>query len=118
MLDGSSEPFQSAFLNAINTIEQRDEFDNDYSDRTYFSILITKPPETILVILPPTNQASSPQILGPAVSSCWLFDSHPRPQLGIEGCYAHKFNNRNDLASHLTTLFPFLDLGDDGLVLF
>lgn len=66
----------------------------------YIGIIITKPPETVLVILPPNrSQCQLP-------NQYFLFDSHPRPQLGITGAYLQQFDNPEALQYQLLQLFP------------
>ena len=69
-------------------------------------VLITKPPETVLVVLSPEHNGKSFFI---------LVDSHPRPnQFGSQGSYARIHSNLSDLVEDsLERIFPFTDLGPD-----
>lgn len=73
-------------------------------------VLITKTPETVLVCLPPTSQATSS-------SSFILIDSHPRPQQfpgGALEAYARLHSSLSSLVeSSLQVIFPYTDLGPD-----
>jgi len=73
--------------------------------------IITKPPETICVLLPPLRKRDdSFQETQPFI----LVDSHPRPGLGIEGAYAKFHSSLDSLVTTLSTdIFPFTDLGND-----
>lgn len=74
------------------------------SETQYTGVILTKPPETILVIIPPnsTNQSSNS-----LHEKRWcLFDSHSRPQLGINGSYLMTASDPNVIIDHLKTLFP------------
>ena len=50
--------------------------------KEYIGIILTKPPETVTIILPPPQQSISTDL---SADKCYLFDSHSRPSLGIEG---------------------------------
>ena len=69
----------------------------------YLAIVLVKPPETLLVLLPPQNEIDSPFI---------LVDSHPRPPQ-CEGSYAKFFDDLDDLSVALTGIFPVVSLGQD-----
>ena len=63
--------------------------------------LITKTPETVLVLLEPNHARFT------------IIDSHPRPQLGTEAAYAHIFPSLLSLVAYLQQIFPYMDLGPD-----
>lgn len=67
-------------------------------------VLITKPPETVLVCFPPDS-------LSP--SSYWLIDSHPRSHLGADSAYAKHHPSLASLILSLEALFPCTELGPD-----
>lgn len=70
------------------------------------AVVITKPPETVVVIMPPLGQADS---------SWYLFDSHSRPQFGLTGGYLVTAPSAETLISScLRVVFPAVDL-DDGV---
>lgn len=64
----------------------------------YVGLVITKPPETIAVFLPPTVGAFEPKFI--------LFDSHSRPERGLFGSYVQSSSSKEDIVSSLQTLFP------------
>jgi hypothetical protein len=72
--------------------------------KEWMVVLITKPPETVLVCFPPDS-------LSP--SSYWLIDSHPRSHLGAESAYAKLHNSLSSLALSLEAIFPCTELGPD-----
>ena len=75
--------------------------------QSYIAVVITKPPETVLVLLPPRSFSSSSYV---------LLDSHPRPQLSPHypaGSYALIHPTLTGLVSSLKQIFPVTDLGDD-----
>ncbi|CAN0280746.1 unnamed protein product, partial [Laminaria digitata] len=44
-----------------------------------------------------------------------LFDSHPRPNLGLVGASVRSFGGEAALVEALTVIFPALDLGTDNV---
>lgn len=69
----------------------------------YIGIVITKPPETVCVIIPPIDTPSGGIFV--------LFDSHSRPQWGYDGAYMLTSTSEENVVRHLHKLFPPLDLG-------
>lgn len=62
--------------------------------------VITKPPETVVCFVHPGGSIA-------------IFDSHPRPTLGIEGAYVSGFSSIKAAAAFLRKIFPAVgDLGD------
>ncbi len=76
---------------------------NVLSPDTWVAALITKPPETVVVLLPPSSQASGEYI---------LLDSHPRPGLS-HGSYARSHATLEDLVQSLQAIYPVTELGND-----
>ena len=74
---------------------------------SYIAVVITKPPETVLVLLPP--HFTSPTYI--------LLDSHPRTNLISphypSGSYALIHSTLSDLVASLKQIFPVTELGDD-----
>jgi hypothetical protein len=100
----SSEAFLSTFNDARKLCAAN-------SSKRFIGIIITKPPETIFVII---RSSESSAVNG---TNAVLFDSHSRPQLGISGSYLLTFETLLDLNEHLCVLFPSLNTGnDDGLM--
>ena len=58
-------------------------------------VIITKPPETVVVILPAADR-----------NRYALFDSHSRPQLGIDGSYLVETSQRAEIINRLHDIFP------------
>jgi hypothetical protein len=73
------------------------------SPDTWVAALITKPPETVVVLLPPRSQASGEYI---------FLDSHPRPGLS-HGSYARIHASLEDLVQSLQAIYPVTELGND-----
>lgn len=72
-------------------------------------IVITKPPESIAVILPSAEAHGSGRGGG-----YYFFDSHSRPQQGLTGAYLVESRTIEGLAQRLNITFPFVDSsGDD-----
>ena len=77
-------------------------------ENEWMALVITKTPETICIFLPPKNcenDSSRHQYV--------VIDSHPRPGLSTEGCYAAFHASMDDFVSTLENIFPATDLGDD-----
>ncbi len=77
------------------------------ADDQYLGIVLTKPPETVAIILPPKNQRNNPAF------KYYLFDSHSRPQYGYEGSYLAIADSMDDLVRRLKQLFPAMVMEED-----
>jgi hypothetical protein len=75
----------------------------------HIGIIVTKPPETVCVILPPVSCL-------PGVKKFILFDSHSRPQLGLDGSYMYFSNSERDLVMRLEGLFIPLPMEPGGTI--
>lgn len=75
------------------------------SDGQPIGIIITKPPETVCVILPPKDVASG--------GLYFFFDSHARPQEGLEGSYLVMCQTEDSLIRRLEKLFPSFNFGSE-----
>lgn len=64
----------------------------------YTAILITKPPESVCILVPTR----------PSGASWYLFDSHARPQAGLPNAHVMRFESDSHLVAHLRHLFPSL----------
>lgn len=87
-------------LLALLTACRRDDAPNKDA---WLAVLITKTPETVLAILPPS---SAPQYM--------VVDSHPRP--GVvpgNGAYIRILSSLKDLVAHLDAILPATELGPD-----
>jgi len=73
----------------------------DAIDDSYIALVITKSPETILVLLPPVSSSTS----------YILLDSHPRPP-NCTGSYALLHPSLSSLVESIKKIFPVTDLGD------
>ena len=83
---------------------------NDASNsQSYIAVVITKPPETVLVLLPPVSGAAQQRYV--------LLDSHPRPNNFApyypSGSFALFHSNMQSLVRSLNQIFPLVDLGSD-----
>lgn len=75
----------------------------DYDPSLPLALVVTKPPETVLVVRPPGGEGQ------------WqLFDSHSRPQLGMDGAHWLGAASVGALQAHLHTIFPTVNFDDDG----
>eukprot|EP00752_Nemacystus_decipiens_P007723 g6905.t1 len=77
------------------------------------AVVITKPPETVVCFLPPEGNPA----IASAPSSWLLFDSHPRPQLGLTGASVRSFGGQDALIEALNDTFPPFDLGAEDSVM-
>lgn len=94
-----SSPFDSLFNKA-----------RDLADpRKYIGIVITKPPETVCVVLPPSNNRD-------LQGYYMLFDSHSRPQFGFSGSYLVASPNKLDVIQRLQALFPPFPAEENAIV--
>jgi len=76
------------------------------ADRTrWTAVVVTKPPESVCVLLPPAGGAGG----------FVLIDSHSRPQLGRDGCYAEVHGSMEGLVGSLVGLFPAVDFRGQGV---
>lgn len=67
----------------------------------------------MVCFLPPEG---NPATAG-APPSWLLFDSHPRPQLGVTGASVRSFGGEDALTAALNDTFPSFDLGaEDGVM--
>jgi hypothetical protein len=66
----------------------------------HIAIVITKPPETVSVILPPANAAPGAKYI--------FFDSHSRPQFGFSGAYIVQCDGEEGLVHRLEAVFQAL----------
>lgn len=67
------------------------------NNRKYVGVIITKPPETVLVIIPLAQ--TSDGVYG-------MFDSHPRSHLGLEGAHFITSHSSVDIIDSLKNIFP------------
>jgi hypothetical protein len=95
----------SAFLDTI--LESQALAGTDSSKP--IALVITKTPETVLLLLPASSSAGSTT---PEPPSYYLFDSHSRPSMGIENGFLATFASPEALAEALSALFPPVWLGD------
>ncbi|KAL7524021.1 hypothetical protein ACHAXR_000407 [Thalassiosira sp. AJA248-18] len=98
----SNSPGNPMGLEAVLSKCQTDATD----PQSYIAVVITKPPETVLVLLPPQTQSSS--------SSYVLIDSHPRPQQISPHCptgsYALFHPTLASLVATIEQIFPVTEL--------
>jgi len=78
-------------------------------DREHMAVVITKPPETVLALLPPSQEDTT-------LNNFLLMDSHPRSFIaGGNGSYIQTHASLQDLVNSLERIFPPVQLGDDSL---
>jgi hypothetical protein len=83
-----------------------EEAENRCHENQYIGVIVTKPPETICLIIPSRRTTSSTST---SEQKYFLFDSHSRPEQGINGSYLVVSTSRESIISRLETLFPTLD---------
>ena len=98
---------RNAFLNLINSAKESVAY--HHCDRgKHIGIVITKPPETVCITIPPLdcNQSNA---------TYSFFDSHPRPECGLpQACHVTS-NDMDSIILRLNTIFPANnDIGSDG----
>ena len=110
----------NAFASLLREVMERCE--QEHGSASHVAVLLTKPPETVLVLLPVRDRAN-PNLAPVAADtdtctgtdastasmtsgSFILFDSHPRPVCGREGAYMSSFSSLAGLAGALEALFP------------
>ena len=85
--------------------------------QSHIAVVITKPPETVLVILPPPIEIGHYHSSSSQTSSYILLDSHPRPQQlsphRPSGSYALFHPSLASLVASVKQIFPVTDLGSD-----
>lgn len=111
-------PFMTETLDSKAALQgllsTRDHFEDLFAqarassgDSAHIGIVITKPPETVCVILPPPD-------CSPATRKYILFDSHSRPQLGLSGSYLFVSDDQREIVQRLDGLFPPLPMERGG----
>ena len=88
--------------NPLGLKEVLSQCQTDAIDDSYIAVVITKSPETILVLLPPASSSTICYI---------LLDSHPRPPI-MTGSYALLHPTLSSLVESIKQIFPVTDLGD------
>jgi hypothetical protein len=72
----------------------------------YIGLVITKPPETVCVLLPPRGAQAGAKFI--------FFDSHSRPQFGISGSYVVVCDDERAVVNRLSSIFtPLPSEGDE-----
>lgn len=72
----------------------------------------------VVAVLPPENDTNGEASAGNAMARReWLlFDSHPRPQLGLMGASIQRFAGEPALVAALDLVFPALDVESDNVM--
>lgn len=92
----------SAFRQLFKNVFSREKVGN------YVGIVITKPPETVCILVPTESATSSSD----SALQYALFDSHARPQYGYSGAYLLLSYAEEEIIQHLQMLFPGLTEGE------
>jgi hypothetical protein len=71
-------------------------------------IVITKPPESVAVVLSPAS--------GAVAAKYYFFDSHPRPQFGIDGAYLVACDDIEGIVARLGLIFPVMEGTGDSMM--
>jgi hypothetical protein len=81
------------------------------SSTKWVCVVMIKPPETILLCLPPSSNRDNGDV---STNGFCLVDSHPRIQeFGAEHAYCRIHTSLNGLAQSVLAVFPMADLGPD-----
>lgn len=71
----------------------------------------------VVAFLPPGLNPSGATASSAGGHQQWLlFDSHPRPQLGLTGAYVQIFDRKQALVEALSNIFPAVDVGTDSIM--
>lgn len=97
----NDDSFQVIFNKILNIIRK------NYNGDKHIACVITKPPETICIILPPPNTTDT------TTNMYHLFDSHSRPQLGHDGAYLISDSNLNNIITRVRMIWPAFNDNDD-----
>jgi hypothetical protein len=81
---------------------------NGYANR-YVGVIITKPPETVCVFIPPLSRNTGSQH-----RLYYLYDPHSRPSLGLKS-YLVETTDGGNLVERLLDLFPALPADDNDM---
>ena len=98
---------RNAFLILINSAKE--SVANQIANRgKHIGIVITKPPETVCITIPPLDSNQSTSIYS-------FFDSHPRPECGLpQACYVTS-NDIDSIILRLNAIFPAnVEIESDG----
>ena len=88
----------NAFASLINAARESSD------TGAYAALVITKPPESVCLLIPPTAAGAQTDL------NYYLLDSHSRPQLGLEMAYIVMSTKENIICERLASMFlPFLD---------
>lgn len=85
---------ENAFQKMISKVKEMRDIDPE----KHIGVIITKPPETVCIIIPPLNSQIS--------SANAFFDSHSRPEYKINGSYLVTSNNVDSILFRLNLIFP------------
>jgi hypothetical protein len=89
---------RDAFLNLIKSARESVAYDHANRGK-HIGIVITKPPETVCITIPPLDSNQSNNTYS-------FFDSHPRPECGIsQACYVTS-NDIDSIILRLNAIFP------------
>lgn len=78
----------------------------------YIGLIITKPPETVCLLLPPIETTPAGSNTVASSSRYVFFDSHSRPQLGFYGSYLVSSSRQEDIVKRLQSVFIPLPVDD------
>lgn len=83
------------------------------STNEWVSVVMIKPPETILLCLPPSSNHNINNV-NVSTNEYYLIDSHPRMlEFGAEHAYCRIHPSSIDLVQSVVAIFPMTDLGPD-----
>jgi len=97
------------FKNAFETARNQSQ-----NNTLYIGIIITKPPETVCVLLPPRGLSTTSPQSNETPLQYHLFDPHSRPQLGLDTAYMVSSTSEEDIIDRLERLLPPLPSDDFG----
>ena len=94
--------FQDMFVEMVNNALTSVPSTSSTSSVEYLSIIITKPPETVVVFLPIVRNVTDDT----NNQKYYFFDSHSRPELNIHGSYLVTSKSLNQIVKRLKMIFP------------
>lgn len=89
---------RNAFLDLINNAREMGS-ESVFGTSKNIGIVITKPPETVCITVPPIESTH-------CSNTYTFFDSHSRPEYGLNGSYIVTSNDMNAIIERLNTIFP------------
>jgi hypothetical protein len=90
--------FQGLLTDQSSFLKMTTEAERLCSDSQYIGIVITKPPETVAIVIPGRGISKE--------RSVFFFDSHSRPEQNLHGSYLVICNSVESVITRLKRIFP------------